>query len=151
MDREPPREAIHEAGHAVIASALGRELVALRLRPRPALEARLRAPLPRGRPRSDRDRALLEGEMMVVLSGLAAERVLRVATEASLSASVEDLSRATELAIRIEGRARAEAAVAHFSAVVERMLEKRAGLLRQLARALDEAGALEGEALRRLL
>jgi len=136
------REAVHEAGHAMMAVLLGRAIDYVSLAPRP--ETRLSSPtrLPKSRPEDSSERAHLEGEAMLALAGLTAERVLGVAAEDSLAMAAEDLAVASRVAVLTVGRARAEKAVAHHLAVVERMLERRKDTALKLARALVEAGRL---------
>ncbi|MEO1480912.1 MAG: hypothetical protein AAFU77_02320 [Myxococcota bacterium] len=145
------REAVHEAGHAVMAVLLGRPLVHARLDPQP--ETRLSDPvrLPKGRPDSSAERAHLEGEAMLALAGITAERVLGVTAEDSLGAARGDIEIATRVAALTAGASRTEKAVAHHLAVVERMLAKRKDTVQILAEALFDAGELTGSAIKELV
>lgn len=136
------RAAIHEVGHAAIAVLVGRTVCSVRLRPRPETVVAPRA-LPRGRPKTDADRALLESEVMVTVAGIAAERVFGLARDAA--GALDDLSRAADLAVRLSGPARAEATVGHFLSVVERMLQGRRTQLAAAARALQASGHLQAD------
>ncbi len=147
MHREDQRwrEAVHEAGHAVMAVLLGRKLTHVRLEPVP--ETKLTEPtvLPKKRPESSADRAHLEGEAMLALAGVSAERVLGVSGAESLAASRADLEVASAVAVLTVGRARADKAVAHHLAVVERMLVRRKEVLKALAEVLADATELSGD------
>ncbi|MEO0815566.1 MAG: hypothetical protein AAFY60_22090, partial [Myxococcota bacterium] len=114
------KEAAHEAGHGVLAVLLGRPLVHLSLEPEP--ETRLQTPtrLPKRKPSESSEIAHLEGEAMLALAGLVAERVMGLADAASLAASRSDLEVATRIATLTVGGARADKAIAHHLAVVER-------------------------------
>lgn len=145
------RASIHEAGHALIARLLGLRVLAIRIRPRPETQVERRRRLPQGKPRSPAERALLEGELMVALGGLAAERTLSVSDGQSLQAAHEDLAKASELALRLSGRSRAEPTIAHFLSVTERMLRARVEILERTAEELAEEGSLDEQRLQALI
>lgn len=88
---------------------------------------------------------------MLALAGLVAERVMGLADAASLAASRSDLEVATRIATLTVGGARADKAIAHHLAVVERMLRKREPILRDLAEALYEKGRLSGSEVTELV
>ncbi|MEL6188648.1 MAG: hypothetical protein AAFU79_28850 [Myxococcota bacterium] len=138
------REALHEAGHAVLAVLLGRKVERVSVRPRPQTRIVAAPKLPRGRPRTDAQRARLESEIMLAVAGLAAERALDLDDRRSLLAAGADLHRATDLALQLAGRARAEPTLLHFLSVAQRMLRSRQDVLLDLAQALEEAGELDG-------
>lgn len=139
------RAAIHEAGHAMLAVLLGRTVIRASVRPKAETQLRAASGLPKGKPKTDAQRARLEGELMLAMAGLAAERALKLDDRRSLLAAGADLHRATDLGLQLVGRARAEATLLHFLSVAERMLQRRQDLLLQLARNLEEKGTLEGE------
>jgi ATP-dependent Zn protease len=145
---ETVRAAVHELGHAQLAVLLGRAIRSVRLVPSPATELVPR-PLPRGRPKTDADRAALEAEVMLALAGLAAERVVGVATD--VGGSLDDLGQATSLAHRLVGPARAEATLHHFLSVVERMLTARKGRIQAAVAPLIARGVLDDATVRTLL
>lgn len=141
------RAALHEAGHALIAHCLGRIVHELSLDP-PALRYGWKTRPPTGRPKTPAQIANLEGELMIALAGIAAERCTKLASpKGSLLAAADDLARASELGLRLSGPARAEATVGHFLSVVERMLDKRQEALHRVAAALTASGRLDGPAL----
>ena len=148
-DRE--RAAIHEAGHALIAVLLGREVVSVQLEPAPRTLLKRKHAVPKGRPKTASHRAQLEGELMLALAGIAAERVMAVEERTSVARALDDLQQATALALQIAGPARAEATVAHGLATVERMLRHRSSLVADASSALLERGALDASDVAALL
>ncbi|MEM1023377.1 MAG: hypothetical protein AAF627_21705 [Myxococcota bacterium] len=137
------RVAIHEAGHALLAVLLGRGVRTVRIRPRPETQTTKKLELPRGLPKTEADQALMEGEIMLLVAGLCAERALGVEAQDSMSGALDDMSRASELALRVAGRSRAETTMAHFLSKVERMLKQRAEVLAETAAALARTGQLD--------
>ncbi|MEM6731933.1 MAG: hypothetical protein AAF658_10275 [Myxococcota bacterium] len=145
------REAVHEAGHAVMAVLLGRPIVHVQIEPQPETKMRSPTVLPKRRVEDSAERAHLEGEAMLALAGLSAERVLGVASQESLVASRADLEIATRVARLTVGGARADKAVAHHISVVERMLERRRELVVNLAKTLLEKQRLSGDDVRAIV
>lgn len=143
------QRAVHEAGHALVARLMGRKAVTAQVVPTPEVKMQ-GVELPRGAPKTDAERAAMEGALMIAVAGLCAERVLAVADPASTTRALDDLGRATDLAVRLKGRERAERVVHHFVSVVERMLRARTDTLRTVAEALDAEGALDAAALEAL-
>ncbi len=144
------RVAIHEIGHALVAVLLGRHVVRIQLAPAPHTELRKRL-LPQGRPKTASDRAVLEGELMLVLAGIAAERAMGVNDRSSLPGALDDLRKATDLALQIAGPARAEATVAHALSTAERMVRNRGSIVAKAVEALVEQGALDGEQIKAII
>lgn len=63
------------------------------------------------------------------------------------SGSMDDLAKASALAVQLAGAARAEATVSHFLSVVRRMLAGRRERLEAVASTLVQVGVLEREEL----
>ena len=151
MDRTDRRASVHEAGHALVGRLLGRRVTRVQIDPRPETKMKRTRPIPVGKPKSPSQRAYLEGEIMIALGGLAAERTLLYADGESLRAAHEDLNKASSLALQLAGRARAEPTVFHFLSVTERMLRARLEVLRNTAQALAEARSLDESELAELM
>ncbi|MEM7674928.1 MAG: hypothetical protein AAF449_02885 [Myxococcota bacterium] len=139
------RVAIHEVGHALIAVLLGRAVTRVQLEPEPHTSLKRKRILPKGRPKTASERAVLEGELMLAVAGIAAERVMQVEDRQSVVGALDDLQKASRLALQIAGAARAEATVAHCLATTERMLRRRSETLGNAVVALMERGALNAD------
>ena len=145
------RTAIHEVGHAVIAVLLGRQVVRVQLGPHPSTNLKRKRILPKGRPKTPADRAHLEGELMLVVAGIAAERAMAMANRTSIAGALDDLRKATDLAVQLAGPARAEATLANILATTERMLQRRTDTIRAAADVLMQQGVLTADDVQRLI
>ncbi len=148
---EDERVAVHEIGHALMAVLLGRGVRRVRLRPRPETETEKKVALPRGRPKTGADKALMEGEIMLLIAGVCAERVLGLEERSSLTGALDDLARATDLIVRVAGRARAENVLTHHLSKVERMLAQRNEVLTTAAAELARTGHLDQSRVKQLI
>lgn len=135
----------------MIARLLGRRLLGVQIVPRPETRIEPSAHVPAGAPRTDAERAALEGELMIAVGGLAAERVLGLLTDSALAGAMNDLGRAAELGLRLSGPARARQTVAHFLSVTEKMLRERAEVVRVAAHRLADVKRLDQPELDQLL
>ena len=100
--QSPESTAYHEAGHAVIALALGRTVQRLSILPK--LESLGRCEFQKGRTRPSED--WLEREILISLAGLAAEA--RHTGEYAWAGSARDLQTVRRLAIQRVGERQAD-------------------------------------------
>ena len=114
----PESTAYHEAGHAVIAIALGRSVQRVSILPK--LQTLGRCEFQKGKPRPTED--WLEREILISLAGLAAEA--RHTGQYSWAGATQDLQSVQRLAVMRAGERHYERLQKRLLAKVEHMLER---------------------------